>query len=91
MPNANYLKGVRRERKLVNAARARGLISFRSAGSHSPMDVCVIDKEHRQISFVQCKGDSFKESEKRRLMKEFDWLSGSFLVTFEVYDGEVEY
>jgi len=55
MPNKNYVKGVRFERKLVNQARAEGLIAFRSAGSHSPIDVVIIDKFKRKIDLIQCK------------------------------------
>ena len=43
MGNANYIKGANKERKFVNDARASGKIAFRSAGSHSPIDVCIID------------------------------------------------
>ena len=53
MPNYNYLKGVRKERKLVNDARAQGFLAFRSAGSHSPIDVVIIDPEHETIKLVQ--------------------------------------
>ena len=40
-----YQKGADRERKIVNRAREKGHIAFRSAGSHSPIDVCIIDKK----------------------------------------------
>ena len=43
--NKNYLKGVRKERKIVNIARNEGKLAFRSAGSHSPIDVFILDKK----------------------------------------------
>jgi hypothetical protein len=39
VPNASYLRGVRLERELVNLGRAHGWIAYRSAGSHSCIDV----------------------------------------------------
>ncbi len=84
MPNRNYLKGVRKERKIVNEARERGLISFRSAGSHSPIDVCIIDKLARVIRFVQCKPDDFSSSKTFDLLLEQQDLNGKFDVSFEV-------
>lgn len=84
MPNANYIKGVRKERKLVNLARARGNIAFRSAGSHSPIDLCIIDKEHREITFLQCKPDDFPESERNKILEELSFINGYMIVRFDV-------
>jgi Holliday junction resolvase len=84
VPNALYRKGVRKERLIVNNARAKGYISFRSAGSHSPIDVCIIDAENRNIYFVQCKSDNLPESAKVRLKRRFEGLQGTFNVRFEV-------
>jgi len=84
MPNKNYLKGVRKERKLVNEARERGLLSFRSAGSHSPIDVVIVDKEDRRITFVQCKPDSMSRNQRAKIEKEQERLNGFFEVRFEV-------
>lgn len=55
MPNPNYQKGVRFEREIVNAAKAEGMLSFRTAGSHSPVDVCIVDEKKKCIYFIQCK------------------------------------
>lgn len=84
MPNKNYIKGVRKERSIVNEARARGLISFRSAGSHSPIDVCVIDKTNKTIKFIQCKPDSMNSTKKQRLRDEHRELNNSYEVSFIV-------
>ena len=53
MTNKNYIKGVRKERLYVNRARKLGLIAFRSAGSHSPIDVIVIDVSNKRILMLQ--------------------------------------
>lgn len=84
MPNKNYLKGVRAERALVNEAREQGHISFRSAGSHSPIDVCIIDRVNKKISFIQCKPDSMGIPARDRLRAELADLNDEFIVTFEV-------
>jgi len=84
MPNSNYLKGVRKERKIVNEARSRGHIAFRSAGSHSPIDVCIIDRKYKIITLIQCKPDNFAHSKKLALEKEMQDLKGVFVVDFEV-------
>ena len=83
-PNSNYLKGVRKERKIVNEARAQGKIAFRSAGSHSPIDVCTIDPERKVIRFIQCKPEEFSETAKGRLLEKYLNLNAQFQVYFEV-------
>jgi len=84
MPNKNYIKGVKKERKFVNKAREKGQISFRSAGSHSPIDVIIIDKKNRLIKFIQCKPDTMRDTEKIKLEKEHEELNDFYLCTFKV-------
>lgn len=67
MVNKNYVNGVRRERQIVNKARAEGKISFRSAGSHSPIDCCIIDLKYRRIEFIQVKNKKIYGKEKKPL------------------------
>ena len=60
MSNANYLKGVKLEREVVNIFKENGWIAQRTAGSHSPYDVILIKTtgKHKKIVFVaflQCK------------------------------------
>lgn len=55
MPNNKYLRSVKRERQLVNEARAKGLIAGRTAGSHSPVDVFVFDPKDGMIRLIQVK------------------------------------
>ena len=42
---SNYGVGYSVERDLIEKARAKGLIAFGSRGSHSPIDVVVIEKD----------------------------------------------
>jgi len=80
----NYQKGARKERKFVNEARARGHVSFRSAGSHSPIDVIDIDFENRLILLIQCKPDSYPESQTNKLLQDNKHLNGAYFVEFLV-------
>lgn len=80
----NYLNGARKERRIVNKARAEGKIAFRSAGSHSPIDLCIIDKEKKEIKFVQVKPKKFGKKAAERLEKELGWLNHNFKCSFEV-------
>ena len=84
MPNPRYVKGVRKERKIVNMAKAKGLIAFRSAGSHSPIDVCIIDMKNKWIRLVQCKSDNISRNYKRELEHQYAGLNGEFLCSFRV-------
>lgn len=51
----NYQRGYLIERELVNRAREKGEVAYRSAGSHSPIDVTRIDTRNRIIRVIQCK------------------------------------
>jgi len=77
-----YRKGVERERKLVNEARARGLISFRSAASKSPIDVITIDIDKKEIELIQSKV-GMSEVSKRHLEEKFIKLNGVYIVRFK--------
>ena len=79
-----YAKGVRKELKFVNEAKQDGLIAFRSAGSHSEIDVCIINIKERVIRFIQCKPDNFPMSQKLKLEEELSGINGGFFVRFEV-------
>lgn len=80
MPNKNYVKGVRKERLLVNNARMIGEIAFRSAGSHSPIDVCTIDNVSKTIRFFQCKPESMSPKQKEKIYEEVN-------INQQGYDG----
>lgn len=80
----NYENGADKERRFVKKARELGHIAFRSAGSHSPIDVCIIDKITKTIEFIQCKPKDFSNNKKRELEEEQKELSGLFEVRFRV-------
>lgn len=84
MPNANYVKGRRQEYKLVNQAKKMGCVAFRSAGSHSPIDVVAIDTAQKRISLIQAKPDTMSENAKNKLKEENIDLNGVFEVEFLV-------
>ena len=89
MPNKNYLKGVRFERKLVNEARNKGLIAFRSAGSHSPIDVVIIDTIKGYIELIQCKKAKSYDKSKYSNNKIKEYLV-SFMIQEEVPDLRIK-
>jgi Holliday junction resolvase len=84
MPNKKYIKGRRKEYKIVNEAKQNGFISFRSAGSHSPIDVVVIDLANKEIKFIQCKPDDMSSNKKFLLEQEMRELNNTFNVSFKV-------
>jgi Holliday junction resolvase len=84
MSNPQYVKGRRKEYRIVNTAKAEGKISFRSAGSHSPVDVVIIDILAKKIHLVQCKPDSYPESAVLKLYAENKALPGHYQVYFDV-------
>lgn len=55
MPNNKYLRSTKRERQLVNEARAKGAIAARSAGSHSPVDVWSFYPGKNEVYLIQVK------------------------------------
>jgi Holliday junction resolvase len=87
MPNKHYVNGIRKERKLVNLARKQGHIALRSAGSHSPIDVVIVDFTNHKVRLIQCKPESMKEKKILELELEYEHLNGTYEVSFEVYDG----
>lgn len=55
MANNKYLRSVKRERELVNEARAFGAIAARSAGSKSAFDVWEWNAKTKTAIFTQVK------------------------------------
>ena len=54
MPNANYVKAARFERRVVRDLEADGCLTVRAAGSHGPFDVWAVTQDGR-ARLVQCK------------------------------------
>ena len=84
MPNRNYEKGRRKEYKIVHREKKLGFIAFRSAGSHSPIDVVSIDTENKVIRLIQCKPNDMNETKKQKIRNENKELNGEFKVSFSV-------
>ena len=84
MPNKNYIKGVLKERKIMNVARDSGLIAFRSAGSHSPIDVVIIDSKNKILKLIQCKTGNYTDNQKKKLQESLNYLDGEYAVRFYV-------
>ena len=85
MPNKNYIKGRRKEYKIMNDLREEGYsIVQRSAGSHSPIDVFAINKEKKVIKLIQVKPDNFSKLNTKHLVELWEWLNGEFTIEFEI-------
>ena len=84
MPNKNYVKGVRKERQIVNDARSKNLIAFRSAGSKSIIDVVIIDIKNKTIQLIQSKPETIHTIQKIKLENKYNYLNNNFKCNFEV-------
>lgn len=82
MPNPNYIKGRKKEYKVMNEERKLGNLVIRSAGSHSFVDVISIDVSARVIKFIQCKPDDISELDKNRLELQMRELNNVFRCEF---------
>jgi Holliday junction resolvase len=82
--NKQYQKGVRFEREIVNLARKNNLIAFRSAGSHSPIDVTIIDPIARKIWFYQAKKQKRSQKALKSKFKVFENLSDEYFTKFNL-------
>ena len=84
MPRTMYQLGADKERRIVNKARAQGCLAFRSAGSHSPIDVFVLDKTTMTIHLIQSKGKSMSDKAKQKLYETLEYLEGKYMVVVRV-------
>ena len=82
--NKNYQKGRRKEYKLKHLLEKAGYIVIRSAGSHSFSDLIALDREHKTITFIQCKPSNFSKKAKERLEKEYAWINDEFTTEFTI-------
>jgi len=86
----NFQKGGKKEYKIIKREGydlrkpTKERMAIRSAGSHSPVDVVLIDMVERTIRFVQCKPNSMSENKRQALREENNLLNGSFMARFEV-------
>jgi Holliday junction resolvase len=84
MPNSNYIKGRKKEYRVMNEERKKGNLVLRSAGSHSKIDIVCIDVRGRIIKFIQCKPDDTTDLEKNKLELEMRKLNNVFRCEFVV-------
>ena len=84
MPNRKYEKGRRKEYKIVHEERDQGRIAFRSAGSHSPIDVVSIDILRKTIWLIQSKPDTYSKGQTDKLKEQNKDLNNMFVVVFDV-------
>lgn len=82
MPNRNYVRGRRKEYKIIQNLKKEGYeIAQRSAGSHSPIDVFAINLETKEILLIQAKPEGYKEKKYQEFEEK---LNGKFTVKFEI-------
>ena len=82
MPNKNYVQGRRKEYKIRTREIALGRIAFRSAGSHSPVDVVSIDTKDKIIRLIQAKPDTMSRNARYKIYKANQKLNGIYEVGF---------
>ena len=80
----NYEKGADKERRIMNKFRDKGMLSFRSAGSHSPIDVFALDIENKTIWLIQSKPKSMSDNAKQKIYDEIKKYMGEYLVVVGV-------
>ena len=85
MPNNNYRKGYNKELKIVNEFRLKGCLAFRSAGSHSPIDVCIINNKSKTIKLIQSKTGYLSVAKRKEILDEGQKLNGDYKVDFELW------
>ena len=83
MPNSNYIKGRKKEYKIVKEFKDKGYdIVQRTAGSRSPFDVIAIRKEDNRITLIQVKPNNISERSIAKLYKESEWLDTIYRCEF---------
>jgi len=86
-----YKLGVRKEYYLMEKLRKEGFdIVFRTAGSHSPIDVVAINTKNKEIKLIQSKRTLNQEMSyinpqvKGKILKENLHLTGTYNIHFDV-------
>jgi len=85
MPHKFYLKGRRKEYKIVSRLKKEGFdIVQRTAGSHSPVDIIAIDIQKGIIRLIQSKSDDLNATKAQKIRDANRGLNGIFQVYFSV-------
>lgn len=83
-PRNIYERGADKERRIMNKARKAGFLSFRSAGSHSPIDVFILNPFEKIIELVQSKPRNISENAREKLIEELRKYVGVYNVIVTV-------
>jgi Holliday junction resolvase len=84
MVNRNYKNGYSKELRIVNKLRERGCLAFRSAGSHSPIDVFGMDTITHEIVLIQSKLGKLTKQEEKAILEYGKGLEGIYMVHFKL-------
>ena len=90
-PRGRYRKGADEERRIVNLFRKQGCVALRSAGSHSPIDIVVVDHKIREIKLIQSKLGRLSLNEGSEIIDNGIKLNGTYRVVFELWNGNTIY
>lgn len=92
MVNSKYVKGRRFEYKIVNLLKKEGWIAFRSAGSHSPIDIVAIHTDKKIVQLIQCKayGKKLSIRQEEKIMQEAGIKGGVYFTAFRVITPECD-
>jgi Holliday junction resolvase len=71
MPNNAYIRGVAKERALVNEYRRKGWDACRSAGSHSSWDVWAYNPKTGEVVLTQIKSKKGKKRINDKVLSSF--------------------
>ncbi len=84
MPRTNYQRGADKERAILNRARKEGCIALRSAGSHSLIDVVIINPKIKRILLIQSKLGKTSNHALGSLLDDGRRLNGTYEIEFKV-------
>lgn len=83
--NKNYVNGRAKEYRIMKKLKEEGYeIVFRSAGSHSCIDVIAISKTLKKIKLIQSKPKKFSLKQATAIRDCLDWLNNEFMVEFHL-------
>jgi Holliday junction resolvase len=89
MARTHYQRGADRERRILNKFLLNGWIGARSAGSHSIIDIWVLEPEEKKIVLIQSKlngKENLSKPERERILTEGRKLNGTYEVEFQLWD-----
>ena len=82
---SNYINGRAREYRMIKELKRIGYdIVFRSAGSHSAIDVIAISRKDKKIILLQSKPKKFSKVKTKEITNSLDWLNDEFMVEFHL-------